>query len=49
MSLVGFMGFEGGLMALYENPEEVKAMLNAMVDWTEPYYTKLFEVYKPDF
>jgi hypothetical protein len=46
--LVGMMGFEGGLMALYEDPEEVKAMLNAMVDYIEPYYTKLFEVYKPD-
>ena len=47
--LVAMMGFEGGLMALAEDPEEVSAMLNAMVDYIEPYYTKLFEVYKPDF
>ena len=47
--LVAMMGFEGGLMALVSDPEEVKAMLNAMVDHIEPYYRKLFEVYKPDF
>lgn len=47
--LVALMGFEGGLVALYEDTEEVKAMLNAMVDHLEPYYTKFFEVYKPDF
>lgn len=46
--LVAMMGFEGGLMALHEDPEEVKAMFNAMVDYIEPYYLKTFEVYKPD-
>lgn len=47
-TLVALMGFEGGLCALYTNPEEVKAMLNAMVDHLEPYYDKTLEVYKPD-
>lgn len=47
--LVALMGFEGGLMALAEDPDEVGAMLNAMVDHIMPHYTKLFEVFKPDF
>ena len=47
--LVGLMGFEGGLMALASEPEEVSAMLNAMVDHIEPYYTKMYEVFQPDF
>ncbi|MBR6114563.1 MAG: hypothetical protein IKQ10_05195 [Oscillospiraceae bacterium] len=46
--LVALMGFEGGLMALSEDPEEVSAMLNAMTDFMEPYYTRIFEVFKPD-
>ena len=46
--LVALMGFEGGLCALYTDPEEVKAMLNAMIDHLEPYYTKAFQVFKPD-
>ena len=46
--LVALMGFEGGLTALYTDPEEVSAMLNAMVDHIEPYYTKMFEASKPD-
>ncbi|MBQ6602655.1 MAG: hypothetical protein IJH99_04560 [Eubacterium sp.] len=47
--MAAMMGFEGALIALFTDPEECKAMLNAMVDWIEPYYTKVFEVYKPDF
>ena len=47
--LVGLMGFEGGLIALMEDPEEVSAMLNAMIDHIMPHYKKLFEVFKPDF
>ena len=46
--LVALMGFEGGLMALAEDPDEVSAMLNAMVDFMEPHFTKLFEVFQPD-
>ena len=46
--LVAMMGFDGGLMALYTDPEEVKAMLNAMVDFLEPFYKKAFDVIRPD-
>jgi hypothetical protein len=47
--LVALMGFEGGLIALAEEPEEVSAMLNAMVDHIMPHYKKAFEVFRPDF
>jgi len=47
-TMVGLMGFENCLIALYENPEECHAMLDAMVDFLEPYYTKWIDVYKPD-
>ena len=33
-SLVGLMGFEGGLCALYTDPDEVKEMFNAMLEET---------------
>ena len=46
--LVALMGFEGGLTALYTDPDEVKAMLNAMVDHIEPYFEKMLDVYRPD-
>ncbi|MBR6430208.1 MAG: hypothetical protein IKS27_03250 [Oscillospiraceae bacterium] len=46
--LVALCGFVGGLIALTENPEAVKDMLNAMVDFLEPYYTAYIDVYKPD-
>ena len=47
-TLVGLMGFEGGLCALYTDPEEVKAMLNAMVEHIMPIYEKAFHIIKPD-
>ncbi len=47
--LVALMGFEGGLIALFEDPDEVKAMLNAMVDHVMPSATAMFEKFKPDF
>ena len=46
--LVALMGFSGGLEALYTDPEEVSAMLNAMVDVIEPTFEKTLDVYKPD-
>jgi len=46
--LVALMGFEGGLMALYTDPDEVKAMLNAMVDHIMPHFKKVFDVFRPD-
>ena len=47
--LVALMGFEGGLIALAEDPEEVSAMLHAMTDHIMPVYKKAFEVFQPDF
>lgn len=46
--LVALMGFEGGLIALAEDPDKVSDMLNAMVDLLEPVYTDIIDVYKPD-
>lgn len=46
--LVSMMGFTGGLMALYSDPEEVLSLLHYMVDFLEPYYQKYIDVYKPD-
>ena len=47
-TLVGLMGFEGGLCALYTDPDEVKAMLNAMVELVAPLYDKAIDIIKPD-
>lgn len=47
--LVGFMGFEGALCAMYEEPEEVKALLNYMADFYIPIIEKTLTYYKPDF
>ncbi len=47
-TLVGMMGFVGGLCALYESPDSVKDMLNAMVDHIEPIFCETIDAYKPD-
>ncbi|MBR6114689.1 MAG: veratrol--corrinoid protein metyltransferase [Oscillospiraceae bacterium] len=46
--LVAFMGFTEGLCALVTDPDSVKDMLNAMVDWIEPVMYATVEYYKPD-
>ena len=46
--LVAFMGFTEGLMALLTDPDSVKDMLNAMVDFLEPTMYATVEYYKPD-
>ena len=46
--LVAMMGFENGLSALYTDPEEVLAMLMAMVDVVEPVFTRVMDEFKPD-
>lgn len=46
--LVAFMGFTEGLCALYEDPDSVKDMLNAMVDHIYPVMEATVEYYKPD-
>lgn len=47
--LMAFMGHTEGLIALYEEPEEVKALLNFIADFYEPYLVKLLDYYKPDY
>ena len=47
-TLVGLMGFVEGLVALYENPEAVKDMLNAMVDLLEPLFYETIDAGQPD-
>lgn len=46
--LVNFMGYENGLCALYEEPEEVKAMLSYLNDFYAAFTEKALEYYKPD-
>jgi uroporphyrinogen-III decarboxylase len=39
LTLVSFMGFEGALIALYEEPEEVKALL----DYVSEFYLEVMK------
>ena len=48
-SLVGIMGFSEGLMACYEEPEEVKAMLDYITNWMIKQNKKFLQFCKPDF
>ncbi|MDR2516836.1 MAG: veratrol--corrinoid protein metyltransferase [Spirochaetaceae bacterium] len=47
-SLVGFMGFTEGLMAMYEEPEEVKELLNWQCDYYVPALEKVAQYYNAD-
>lgn len=47
-NLIGFMGFTEGLVALLEEPESVKELLNFMTDFYEPIAIKTIDYYKPD-
>lgn len=46
--IMGFMGFNEGLCALYEDPETVKELLAYMTDFYLPIVEKTVEYYKPD-
>ncbi len=46
--LVALMGFTEGLCSLATDPDVVKDMLNAMVDWIEPVMYRVIDAYKPD-
>jgi hypothetical protein len=48
-ALMSFMGFDEGLMACFEEPEEVKALLNYLCDWSVEVAKKTIHYYKPDF
>jgi len=47
--VMSFMGFDEGLMACFEEPEEVKAMLNYLCDWSIEMAKKAIQYYKPDY
>lgn len=47
-NLMAFMGFEEGLMALYEEPEEVKALLEYLCDFYCTVCEKYIDYLKPD-
>lgn len=46
--LIAFMGFTEGLCALYEEPEEVKALLEYLCDFYMPIIENTLDYYKPD-
>ncbi|MCL2137202.1 MAG: veratrol--corrinoid protein metyltransferase [Coriobacteriia bacterium] len=47
--LVGFMGFTEGLSACFEEPEEVKALLDYLCDFYEDIGKNIVHYYKPDY
>jgi len=46
--IVAFMGFSEALCALYEEPDEVKAMYDYLCDFYLPIIEKSIDYYKPD-
>jgi hypothetical protein len=46
--LMSFMGFEDGLMAFYEEPDEVKALLEYLSEFYMMVADKVMDLYKPD-
>ncbi|MCL2046745.1 MAG: hypothetical protein FWG88_10235 [Oscillospiraceae bacterium] len=47
--LVAFMGFNEGLMACFEEPDEVKALMEYLCDFAVANIKKIIEYYKPDY
>lgn len=47
-TLMALMGFTEGLIALYEEPEECKALLSAVCDFWCEVYDRCFDYYEPD-
>ena len=48
-ALMSFMGFDEGLMACAEDPDEVKALMEYLCDWSVELAKKFIYYYKPDF
>ena len=42
------LGFEGAFMAMYENPDEYKALIDAIADYKVKLVGKLIDAYEPD-
>ena len=49
LNLVAFMGFSEGLCAMYEEPEEVRALLEYISDFYLEVGEKCIDYYEPDF
>ncbi|MDR1204435.1 MAG: veratrol--corrinoid protein metyltransferase [Peptococcaceae bacterium] len=47
-NLMAFMGFEDGLMAFYEEPDEVKALLDYLSEFYMKVADSVIDLYKPD-
>lgn len=47
-ALVNMLGYEEGLMAMYEEPDEVKALLGYLSDFFIAFEEKTLEYYKPE-
>jgi hypothetical protein len=48
-AVMSFMGFDEGLMACFEEPEEVKALLEYLCDWSVDQAKKYIHHYGPDY
>ena len=48
LTLVSFMGFEGALIAMYQEPEEVYALFDYLCSFYESVTEKCIDYYKPD-
>jgi len=48
MTLVSFMGFEGALLAMAEEPEYVKELFDWIASMYEPFVEKTLDAFKPD-
>ena len=46
--LMSFMGFSEGLVAMYEEPDEVKDLMNYVCDFYMEIGEKVIDIYKPD-
>ena len=48
-ALMSYMGFTEGLVACFEEPEEVKALMEYLTDYSVENAKKYIQYYKPDF
>jgi len=48
-ALISFMGFDEGLIACFEEPEEVKALMDYLCTWAVELNKKYVYYYKPDY
>ena len=48
-ALMSFMGFDEGLMACFEEPDEVKALMEYLTDWSCEMTKLAIQYYKPDY